>query len=259
VSDKNPDVVPQESVVDSPSAYSENLKQSQAIKKIDDDAVLDDSDDDEGPVSLDGPEADSEEADEVDKTKEANDEEAEEEAEEELIEFDFGGNKLEVKKGDVPPELAEKLGEFSKDIWADYTKKSQANADTAKILKVREEALQKVESLNQEMLDVFSKGKHLKSEIEQLSKVNMQALWQSNPDRARQLSDALSAKQAELQSIIQAVDQYETQIKQTRQALLRGSKYWIASIRVSLARSPRSLRNMQSNKAYRKMKQPPGR
>jgi hypothetical protein len=74
--------------------------------------------------------------------------------------------------------------------------------------------------LGGEALDAFTKGKSIKAEIEQLSQVNMQALWQSNPDQARQLSDRLSAKQAELQSIIQTVDHYEHTIIQERQAEL---------------------------------------
>jgi hypothetical protein len=213
VSDENLDVVPQESVVDLPSGNQDNV------------------DDWEEPVSLDGP-APEEEAesdpkqDEVEADADGEQSEENEEAETEcdddsedteLIEFDFGGNKLEVKKADIPPELAEKIDSFSKDIWADYTKKSQINAETSKQLKARVESLEKIETLGGEALNAFTRGKQVRSEIEQLSQVNMQEMWRVNPDKARQLSDALSAKQAELQSIIQNVDQYERQIDAARQ------------------------------------------
>lgn len=197
VSDENLDVAPAESVVGLPSEYEDGI------------------------VSLDQPAPHEAEPEAEIAEDEAEPEaEPEETEEEELLEFDFGGNKFSVKKSEVPPELAEKIGEFSKDLWADYTKKSQANAETQKALRAREEVVEKITSLSTEALEAFSRGKHLKSEIEQLSTVNLQSLWQSNPDRARQISDALAAKQAELQGIIQTVDQYENDIQQTRQAEL---------------------------------------
>jgi hypothetical protein len=211
VSDTNLDVVPQESVVDFPSEYQAPEAEAEAGEPAETPAQ--DAGDDEEPVSLDGPQDEAEEADaDGDTEPEEDGEEADE-----VVVFDFGGNKLEVKKGEIPPEVAEKVDQFSKDIWADYTKKSQINADTAKAIKAREESLAKVESLGGEALDAFTQGKHLRTEIEQLSAVNMQALWQSNPDKARQLTDLKAAKQAELQSIIQYVDQYERQLDHARQ------------------------------------------
>ena len=205
MSDTNLDVVPQESVVDFPSDYEAPEAEAEAPA----DALEESANDDEEPVSLDGPQDEPETSEESD---------AEETAEEpEVIEFDFGGNKLEVNKGEIPPELAERVDQFSKDIWADYTKKSQANAEAAKTIKAREESLAKIESLGGEALDAFTRGKSIKTEIEQLSAVNMQALWQSDPDKARQLTDLKAAKQAELQSIIQSVDQYERKLDQARQ------------------------------------------
>jgi hypothetical protein len=216
VSDANTDVVQQESIVNGPEAYSAPESEPEAQEE---------------PVSLDNPTADPEteeaDADEAEGDSDDGDaetsgdgEESEAEEEPEKLEFDFGGNKLEVPKDAVAPEVAEALSKFSKDIWVDYTKKSQANAEAAKQLKARAEAMGKIESLGGEALDAFTKGKSIKAEIEQLLAVDMQSLWQSNPDQARQLSDRLSAKQAELNSIIRAVDQYESQLSEARQAEL---------------------------------------
>lgn len=222
MSDTNLDVVPQESVVNSPDSYEATEPEAE-LEEIPEDAEAPEADEEEEPVSLDGPDADPEASEED--VSDDDDGEAEEDSEEseeaaDVIEFDFGGNKLEVKKGDVPPELAEKIDSFSKEIWADYTKKSQTNAEVAKSLSARQDALDNIEVLTGETLDTFSRGKGIKAEIEQLSAVNLQALWQSDPDRARMVSDTLSAKQAELHSIIETVDQYEQQITQARQAEL---------------------------------------
>lgn len=166
----------------------------------------------EEPVSLESSESNSND-------EESGEEEIlEEESEEvEFIEFDFGGNKLEVKSGDIPHEVAEKLEKFSKDIWADYTKKSQVNAEVARTLKAHEEAFATIENLGTEALNAFALGKNVKAEIEQLSAINLQELWRSNPDNARQITDLKAAKQAELQSIINEVDQYERQLIRARQ------------------------------------------
>lgn len=209
MSDLNPDVAPNESVVDLPS----DNPSPEAAQEVGNpsDSAAEGLDLDE-PVSLDAIE------DEGNQEGEPEGEDDGEGAETpEVIEFDFGGNKMAIPKGAVPEELAQQIDKFSKDIWADYTKKSQVNADQAKALKARTEVLEKIETLGGEALNAFTRGKSIKAEIEQLSTVNLQQLWQSNPDRARQVSDTLAAKQAELQGIIQTVDQYEHAITNERQ------------------------------------------
>lgn len=134
------------------------------------------------------------------------------------VEFDFGGNKFKVKKGAIPDDIAAELDKFTKGTWSDYTKKSQANAEAAKSLQAREQAVEKMASLNGEMLATYSKGLQVKAEIEQLSQVDLSALWQSNPDQARRVSDRLSQQQAELQRIASDVSQKETAFTQAQQA-----------------------------------------
>jgi len=212
VSDMNPDVALPESVVDLPSDnHSPDAAQDDGNPS---DSAAEGIDLDE-PVSLDDLEA----QDDQDGNPEDEDD-GEGEEEPEVIEFDFGGNKYVVKASDITPEAAEGVQKFAKDIWADFTKKSQVNADQARVLKERMEVLEKIETLGGEALNAFTRGKSIKAEIEQLSTVNLQQLWQSEPDRARQISDLLSAKQAELQGIIQTVEQYEGQITHERQAEL---------------------------------------
>lgn len=145
-------------------------------------------------------------------------EEAAEEEEAPNVEFNFGGNKLEVPKGALPAELEAKVQEFSDNIWSDYTKGKQANADEAKQVATEREAVAKLTTLNGEALQTYSRGLQVRQEIEQLSQVDTNALWQSNPDQARQVSDRLASKQAELQNIISQVGQQEAALDEAQQA-----------------------------------------
>jgi hypothetical protein len=168
---------------------------------------------------------------------EAEDEtEGEEEAEEsddaELIEFNFGGNKLEVPKGSLPEELEAKVQEFANNTWSDYTKGKQAIADLAKTIAADREAVAKLTTLNGEALQTYSHGLQLRQEIEQLSQVDLQFEWQSNPDRARQISDTLANKQAEFQNIIGLVGQQEQALDAAQQEdLVRRSDEGQANVR----------------------------
>lgn len=138
----------------------------------------------------------------------------------EEIEFDFGGNKMRVPKDAIPEEVAAELDKFTKGTWSDYTRKSQEVVETRKALEAREKAVEKIVSLNGDALNTYSRGLAVKAELEQLSNVDMNALWQSNPDQARQISDRISQKQAEFQSIVTQVSQKEQELTQTQQAEL---------------------------------------
>lgn len=148
---------------------------------------------------------------------ETEDSEAEEVDE---FEFDFGGNKFRVAKDAIPEELAGKIDEFTKGTWSDYTRKSQAVAEQAKSIQAREETVAKMESLNGEALQVYSHGLQLRGELEQLSQIDLQSLWQSDPDRARQISDSIAAKQAEFQRTVAEVANKESELSASQQAEL---------------------------------------
>jgi len=172
----------------------------------------------DGPASLD--DANDEDGDQqADAEDEADGDGDQEDAEAdppEMREFDFGGNKLEVPADAVPPELADKIDEFTKGTWADYTRKSQEVAEQTKSLTARAEAVEKLSAINGEALQTYSRGLQLRTEIEQLSQVDLTPLWQSEPDRARRISDALAAKQAEFQSIVAVVGQQEQALDQAQ-------------------------------------------
>ena len=134
----------------------------------------------------------------------------------EEIEFDFGGNKLRVVKDSIPDEVAGEVDRFSKNIWSDYTKKSQAVADQRKSLEAREQAVQKFQGLQGEALETYSKGLTLRGEIEQLQGIDVNELWQSNPDQARRLSDTISSKQAQFNKVVNRVSELENGMGQAQ-------------------------------------------
>lgn len=232
MSDENPDVAPQASVVDFPSDHEEAKAAAETGAEAESaaDALVDA--DGEGPVSLDTPKEEAEpeaEAEQVaadadgdadsdaESDTENEGEATDEEAEPEVYEFDFGGNKLEVPKGDMPESLAEEVGKYTKAVWADYTKKSQANAEEARALAARSEHVEKLGEMRGEILDLFGQGKSIKAEIEQLSAIDLNNLSEFD---YRRVSDSLAAKRAELTSVIGAIDERERSFAAERQAEL---------------------------------------
>ena len=136
----------------------------------------------------------------------------------EEIELNFGGDKLRVPKGAIPEEVVSKISEFSKNLEAGYTKKFQDVAEQRKSIEARAQAVEKIQTLSTEALNTYSRGLSVKQELEQLQKIDVNALWQSNPDQARRVSDAISAKTTEFNSIVQQVQQLEGQTQQHQQA-----------------------------------------
>ncbi len=149
---------------------------------------------------------------------EAESSETEAEAPPEEIEFDFGGNKLKVPKGSIPDEIADQLDKFTKGTWSDYTRKSQEVAEVRKSVEARAQAVAKLENLNGEVLSTYSKGLQIKAEIEQLRAIDVNALWQSNPDQARRVSDMMAQKSAEFNATVNQVAQLENGLTQAQEA-----------------------------------------
>lgn len=174
---------------------------------------------DEEVAVAEAPESPDVEAPEGDETTEPVDDEGDQEQEQEpeLREFDFGGNKFSVPKDAIPDELAAEIEKFTKGTWADYTRKSQDVAEQKRALEAEKTAVERLAKLNGDALYSFSKGLQLKSEIEQLRQVNLDQLWQSDPDRARRVSDQLAVKQAEFQRTVQDVQAKEAELSAAQQ------------------------------------------
>lgn len=151
----------------------------------------------------------------ADASEDDTDEEAEDE-EPEVVEFDFGGNKLAVPKGSIPDELAAEIDKFTKGTWSDYTRKSQDVTERSKALEARESAVHQIETLQADVLDAYSRGAALKAEIARISQA-LPDLWRTDPDQARQYSDYVRQKEGEFQSITSELSQKEYQAEQAQQ------------------------------------------
>lgn len=168
------------------------------------------------------PEATAEEPEEVSDTDEAepegDDGEQDEEAVEE-VEYDLGGGqKVKVPANATAKEVFDIAQKAFKDLEGNFTRKQQAVAEQAKAIQARAEAVQKLETLNGEALQEYSKGLNLRSELERLNAINLGELWQSNPDQARRISDMKAQLGAEFQATIAKVAQLEAGMTQAQQA-----------------------------------------
>lgn len=173
----------------------------------------------ENDEPIEGAEPEGSEVEPTDDNAEPSDEEGEDDGDEpeEFDEINIGGEKLRTPKGAIPEEILAKVSGFAKNLEGGFTKKFQEVAESRKEIEARETAVSKLLMMNDDLLTDFSRGKHLKEEIQRLSTIDKQALWQSNPDQARQLSDVIAQKEAELHGIINQVTQKETQLNQTQQ------------------------------------------
>ena len=168
----------------------------------------------EEPESIPEPGTEEAEAEDQDpeKGEEEEDSEEEPEAEFEEIEFDFGGKKLAVSKGENVEAVAGELQEYAKSLEAGFTQKTQAIAEQRKSLEAQTEAIQTLSNLNGEAFDLYTKANAARQELAQYDQVNWQELWDTEPDRARQLSD----KQQWLHS---EVGNLERQFQQKNEAM----------------------------------------
>lgn len=136
----------------------------------------------------------------------------------EYREYDFGGKKFQVNKDALSDEQAEQFESYGKGLQSDYTKKTQELAEQRKQIEAREQSAEKLLSLQGDTLDIYSKGLAIRQELAQLNEIDLNQLWQSNPDQARQVSDAISQKTKEFNATVQQVSAKEGEMAHTKQA-----------------------------------------
>lgn len=153
---------------------------------------------------------------------EAADEQQAEAEEIEEIELSFGAKTLKVPKNAIPDDVRAELEDFTKNVQGDYTRKTQEVAEQRKEVEAKRELFEKLSTLKGEALSAFSAGQRVAAEIAQLERVDLNAVWQSNPDQARQISDALNMKRSEFQRHVNAVSQHEaTMAAEEQQAIAK--------------------------------------
>ena len=158
------------------------------------------------------------EVEEVEEYVESDDLDPQEE--DEKLEFDFGGNKRQFSKTATVAEVAEDLESFTKGLWSDYTKRSQDLAAEKEILAANHATMQKLRSMNDETQNTYAEGLAVRSRIQQLQSIDLNALWQADPDSARQVSDELNRANLQFQQIVSKVSQLESTIAESEAQML---------------------------------------
>ena len=119
-------------------------------------------------------------------------------------EYDFGGKKFKLNKDALSDEESDQFESYGKGLQSDYTKKTQELASQRKQVAAREQSAEKLLSLQGDTLDMYSQGLAIRQELAQLNGIDLNQLWQSNPDQARQVSDAISQKTKEFKKAAEA-------------------------------------------------------
>lgn len=127
----------------------------------------------------------------------------------EEIELSFGAKTFKVAKGAIPDDVRAELEDFTKNVQGDYTRKTQEVAEQRKEAETKRELFEKLSTLKGEALSAFTAGQRVASEIAQLEQIDLNAVWQSDPDQARRIGDALSMKRSEFQRHVNAVSAHE--------------------------------------------------
>ena len=185
------------------------------------------SDDEAGSV----PDGDEPEQDESVDTQEAKDTDAEtaeaEDAEgdegentegddEDGIEFDFGGDKVRFPKTAAVAEVADRLQEYAASVTKGANQKFQEAAEVRKAATEAREALDELSDLNTEALEAYAATASVRDRIKQLEGFNLQAMWQSNPDQARRVSDDLARLRTQYQAATANLDQIQDGLRAKR-------------------------------------------
>ena len=139
----------------------------------------------------------------------------------EEIEFTFGNEKVAFAKGDLPPEVVEKLDSFTKGTWADYTRKSQEVSEQRKAVEAAKQSADKLLNMSQEMLATYAQGETLKAGMQQIQSQLTDELWQRDPDRARQLDNQLARTRTAFQQSLTKLSQQEAQTAEAQQTQRR--------------------------------------
>lgn len=135
----------------------------------------------------------------------------------EEIELAFGAKTLKVAKGAIPDDVLAGLEDFTKNVQGDYTRKTQEVAEQRKAVEAERELFQKLTTLKGDALKAFNAGQSRAAEIQQLEQVDLDALWQSDPDQARRISDRLNMSRAEFQKHVNTVAQHEAAMEAEQQ------------------------------------------
>lgn len=142
----------------------------------------------------------------------------------EEVEIDFGGSKRAFKKDAKVGEIHGELQDFAKSLYSDYISKTQAVAEQRKFAEQQAKDLEILSSVSQEYYLTLGRATTVQAELQQLRQVNLQQLWETAPDKARQVSDLIRAKEAEILNYSNELQRHETAVTEAKKGIVEKTK-----------------------------------
>ena len=133
-------------------------------------------------------------------------------AETEEIELSFGARKLSVPKGAIPEDVLSVLRETADGMHTDYTQKTQNIAEQQREAEATRKQYAMLTEMSGEVRKAYLAGEAKAHRLGDLRSIDLRALWQSNPDQARLVSDEISLTEQEFQQQVQAVRHHQSQM-----------------------------------------------
>lgn len=150
--------------------------------------------------------------------------ETEEPEEPEEVEIDFGGNKRAFKKNATVAEIHGELQDYAKSLYSDYISKTQQAAEIRKRAEQQAQDLEMLGSVSQEYHITLGRAMTAQQELNQLRQIDLNALWNANPDQARRVSDMLRQKEVEVMGYGDALQAAELKVTKSKQELVERTK-----------------------------------
>lgn len=123
-------------------------------------------------------------------------------------EINLGGNKEMAR---VPKALAERLNAYTASLQTEFQRQQEEAAASRKSLTERSTQIDAITNLDAKGGALLGQSQELQREYDRLRGVDMDALWQSNPDDARQISDRISRVQAAFMDATTQLGQHQAQ------------------------------------------------
>lgn len=133
----------------------------------------------------------------------------EQQEEPEELEFDFGGNKLRIKRDAPAAEIAAEIEARAKEAWRAVTQRNQTLAEQAKALETQKQQVEQLGALRRDTLDAYAEGVALRKELEALSAVDLAALAQRDQFEAQRIMIQRAEVERRFNAAVAKVSQLE--------------------------------------------------
>ncbi len=168
-----------------------------------------------------GEDYDEETEDETEEGEEQDEEGEDDEPEE--VEINFGGEKLVLRKGEVPDELLSKTQDYVKSVEAAHTRRSQDLAEQRKQVEQQVQTFERLNQMSDQALQSYATGQAILNQLNdpQYSDQEIDRLWRSDRQEDRDTARILTDRKAQLNqqynqalSITKQLEDQQTQAQQ---------------------------------------------